>query len=67
MYLGESKNKGTPKFMTCTCFSHGNPTVGVQVAFLDIHFEPLRTMVGWIESLLFSVAFVNSESGPVAG
>ena len=66
-YLGESKNKGTPKFMTCTCFSHGNPTVRVQVAFLDIHFEPLRTMVGWIESLLFSVAFVNSESGPVAG
>ena len=28
---------------------------------------PLRTMVGGIESLLFSVAFEFSESGPVAG
>ena len=28
---------------------------------------PLRTMVGGIESLLFSVALEKSESGPVAG
>ena len=26
--------------MYVLCFSHGNPTVGVQVAFLDIHFKP---------------------------